>query len=642
MLNIINSIFSSFKSSNFIKIFLIYQFLTRFVLTLYALNLNQIEIIEIANIFLVGLVNDLAASIYGLFFLLCLRLFIVKIIQNHSIRKYFEYLSFGLLNFIFLSNLLSELFFWDEFGTRYNFIAVDYLVYTQEIIHTVIESVPVFKIVGLIALFILFILFIFRNYINNYSNNIVFSKKLFVASFVLCFALYFGYKPELLLSRSNSFTAELQKNGPYEFVYAFFHNELDYKKFYPIIDSNKANKIVRGLLQSTNAKFIDDYSFERDILSRKNIEKSAIDRDKLEVKSQNIEQLPNIVVIVVESLSASYMQVFGNPQNLTPNIEKIAQEGVLFTNLYATGTRTVRGLEAIVKSIPPTPGSSIIRRSGNENIFTISTILKDFGYNLDFIYGGYGYFDNMNYFFEKNGFNITDRNNFGKEEITFANVWGVADGDVAKKLIKIIDKRYNQNKPFFSLFMTTSNHRPYTFPEGVIEAPQGSKESAVRYTDYSIGQFIQEAKTKPWFENTIFAIVADHCASSAGKTTLPKDKYHIPFILYSPKYLKNYEGMKIGTLASQIDVMPTILGLGNITYKSKFFGADLFSHEPNRAFISTYQLLGYFTNFGSVILAPNKKPIVEGENSDVILDEAISFYQSAYEMFKDEQSAKFK
>lgn len=155
--------------------------------------------------------------------------------------------------------------------------------------------------------------------------------------------------------------------------------------------------------------------------------------------------------------------------------------------------------------------------------------------------------------------------------------------------------------------MTVSNHRPYTYPEGRIDIPSHTgREGAVKYTDYAIGKFIREAKLKPWFNNTLFVIVADHCASSAGKVELPVDKYHIPMIIYAPTLIKPG---KFEKLTAQIDVGPSILGLLNFSYQSKFFGQDVFKmkDEQQRAFISTYQSLGYLKNNKLLILDPNKK-----------------------------------
>eukprot|EP01012_Entosiphon_sulcatum_P026672 TRINITY_DN32149_c0_g1_i1.p1 TRINITY_DN32149_c0_g1~~TRINITY_DN32149_c0_g1_i1.p1 ORF type:complete len:235 (-),score=20.13 TRINITY_DN32149_c0_g1_i1:701-1315(-) len=194
--------------------------------------------------------------------------------------------------------------------------------------------------------------------------------------------------------------------------------------------------------------------------------------------------------------------------------------------------------------------------------------------------------------------------------------------------------------------MTVSNHRPYTYPEGRIDIPSHTgREGAVKYTDYAIGKFIREAKQKPWFSNTLFVIVADHCASSAGKVELPVDKYHIPMIFYSPGHITPG---KFEKLTAQIDIGPTILGYLNFSYDSKFFGQDVFKmkNTDERAFISTYQSLGYIKNNKLVILDPNKKAATYKPDfttgsavtlpaDQKLIDEAISNYQMASYLYQN-------
>jgi len=277
-----------------------------------------------------------------------------------------------------------------------------------------------------------------------------------------------------------------------------------------------------------------------------------------------------------------------------------------FNNLYASGTRTVRGMEAVTLSVPPTPGSSIVKRPDSADMFSAGFVFKDKGYDNHFIYGEYGYFDNMNAFFGSNGFNVIDRASFTKEESTFGNVWGLCDGDVFNKTLKVADESYKNNKPFFNYIMTTSNHRPYTYPNGKIDIPSKTgREGAVKYTDYAIGEFIKKATTKPWFKNTVFIIVADHCASSAGKSELPLEKYKIPLIIYAPNIIKP---QVISKMASQIDTIPTLLNQLGWKYKSKFYGQNILSNEfKERAFFGTYQKLGFMTDNHLSIIEPQNK-----------------------------------
>ncbi|WP_341764473.1 LTA synthase family protein [Candidatus Tisiphia endosymbiont of Beris chalybata] len=560
--------------------------------------------------------------------------------------------------FIFIT--IAELIFWDEFGTRFNFIAVDYLIYTHEIIGTIRESVPYIPILLSIILISLFISLCSRKYIIKQLNSIQKRNNIYSAltSLILALLAFNLYNPNKINFSVNKYALELGKNGYYEFFSAFYHNSLDYNSFFPVLDNQKALNIVRTSLATEATQYLDNSTINRRITTNSpNIifsdnfvarrdgakpidNRRATSNDACKFVSEDYIKKYNIIVITVESLSSEFMGQFGNKQNITPNLDKLAGESIFFTNIYAVGTRTVRGLEAITLSVPPTPGSSIIRRPNNQSLFNIATIFKQRGYNINFIFGGYSYFDNLQDYFQGNGYNIVDRNSLKPEEISFSNIWGVADEDILNKSLEIADQNYQEGKAFFSLIMTTSNHRPYTFPKDRINLPSGSgRSAAVKYTDYAIGRFLDSAKTRPWFENTLFVITADHCASSAGKTDLPINKYHIPLLIYAPGILTP---QIVDKLASQIDIAPTIFGLLNFSYNSKFFGQDILNSPPNRAFISTYQLLGFMKDDHLVILGPKTKTItykltgkdrVKVDNITSLVEEAISFYQIAYNLY---------
>lgn len=610
-----------------VRIYLIFQFITRSLLSSYALWQQQITISDLASIFVIGSLNDLVSLCYFLPVISLLIIGFHKLLARYKLL----YLSCCFVGYFCIIVLLifitiAEITFWDEFGVRFNFIAVDYLIYTHEIICTVKESLPYIKILLAIIVITLLIVFFFRKYIINQASTTINSKKYILCTimlFLLSIVAFNFYNPNKIAFNSNKYAIELAKNGPYEFFSAYFNNSLDYNKFYPVIDKKQALDTVRTSLSKNEELYSDDSTIARYI----------------KANSSNSKKY-NIIFITVESLSAEFMGKFGNQQNITPNLDRLADQSIFFTNLYAVGTRTVRGLEAITLSVPPTPGSSIIRRPENQSLFNIGTIFKNEGYVINFINSCYSYIDNLQNYFHGNGYNIVDRGNLKSNEISFSNIWGVADEDILIKSLELADQNYKEGKPFFSLIMTISNHRPYTFPKGRIDLPSGGgRNAAVKYTDYAIGKFLELAKTHPWFENTIFVITADHCASSAGKTDLPINKYHIPLLIYAPNILKP---QIVDNLASQIDIVPTILGLLNFSYNSKFFGQDILNMPANRAFISTYQLLGFMKDNHLVILRPQEKAKtyklvgkdkIEIENIPSLIEEAISFYQIAYDLY---------
>ena len=262
-------------------------------------------------------------------------------------------------------------------------------------------------------------------------------------------------------------------------------------------------------------------------------------------------------------------------------------------------------MEALTLALPPTPGRSIVKRPRNENMFSLGSLLQTRGYDTAFIYSGYGYFDNMNAFFGNNGYRVIDRAAVAPEDITFANAWGACDEDLFRWTVREADKSAAAGKPFHFFVMTTSNHRPFTYPEGKIDLPSkvSGRAGGVKYTDYAIGQLIRESATKPWFKNTIFVIVADHCASSAGKTELPVQNYHIPLFIYAPG--GQIAPGRVTKLMSQVDFAPTLLGLLNWSYATRFYGWDVTRlRGPGRALIGNYQRLGLFRDGQLTVLKP--------------------------------------
>lgn len=544
---------------------------------------------------------------------------------------------FIFLSFLLIFNAISEWFFWDEFSNRYNFIAVDYLVYTNEVLGNIKESYPVEWIIAAVLLIAVGLTIWIRPQLRAalQAETPSFIKR---TSYALAFLIvpaivYFSLDNHWRKFSKNEYANELAGNGMFEFGTAFWNNELDFFKFYKALPDKEAFEIIRQQLALPNAKFVsnDPFNLERDITY------------------SEPEQKMNVVLISVESLSADFMEAFGSTKNITPFLDSLSKESLFFTNLYASGTRTVRGLEALSLAIPPTPGQSIVKRPDNGNLFTIGSVLASKGYITQYMYGGYSYFDNMGTFFGGNGYQVIDRTAIDPAKIHFANIWGVADEDMFDKAIEQLDQNHQSGKPFFTHIMTVSNHRPFTYPADRIDiAPEKQmREGAVKYTDYSIGKFIRDAKQKPWFNNTLFVIVSDHCAGSAGSVALPVTGYHIPLIFYCPSKLKP---AKFERLTAQIDIAPSILGFMKMSYRSKFLGRDQFSapEGAERAFISTYQGLGYLRDGKLVIQSPVKnikefKPdfttgkAEQSPLTDSLVKQAVAYYQVASWLLKNKR-----
>ena len=534
---------------------------------------------------------------------------------------------------LLLFDAISEVTFWWEFSTRFNFIAVDYLVYTREVIGNIRESYPVPWILAGIAAAALLIVLVLRHFVrlSVAPRNVLQRLGLAALAIVLPVMSLAGTNLDQMIGSGNAYADELAGNGLYSFAAAFRRNEIEYDRFYRTLPQEEADAILLGL------------GVERQPLS------DALKPDVVEdpvLQMGPFKRRPrNVVLISVESLSAEFLGAYGSKAGLTPNLDRLAGEGLRFTRFFATGTRTVRGLEALSLGIPPVPGQSIVRRLDNEHLATVGEILEHQDRHISFIYGGYGYFDNMNAYFRGNDYEIFDRGQFPAETVVFENAWGVADEVLFANAVRLFDKVNTSGRPFFAHIMTTSNHRPFTYPPGRIDIPSpGGREGGVKYTDYAIGRFIAEAKSRAWFDDTLFIITADHCAAVAGKTRLPLGGYLIPMIMYAPSLV----GPGLYTrLASQIDVPPTILDLLGATGDDHFFGQGLFEDEAlaPRAFVSNYQELGYYKDDVLTVLLPKRQvqsfrvdpatllstPI---EPDPRLTSEAIAHYQTASRAFR--------
>jgi phosphoglycerol transferase MdoB-like AlkP superfamily enzyme len=533
---------------------------------------------------------------------------------------------------LFMVVAAAEFAFWGEFGSRFDFIAVDYLVYTHEVIGNIQESYPVgLWILAILSLSTTVAWFSWpRKGVRARSSWIVRWSRAALVGFALALGM-FAVDPNLADTKLNAQVRQLSMNGMYAFGHAFRHNELDYNKYYPALEAADLNSQIRTLIRQSNSSFTSSEGIERNIAAR--------------VARKDV----NVILISVESLSASFLGHFGNREGITPELDKLADQGLFFTSMYATGTRTVRGLEALSVGTPPTPGQSIVRRPKNEGLENLGEELGDAGWKPYWIYGGYGFFDNMNAYFKANKYTVVDRSDMDAEglPIHHETIWGIADEDLYSLAFAKLDRENARGNRFFAHIMTTSNHRPYTFPDNRIDLKGKRRESAVKYTDWAIGDLFRRASKKPWFDNTLFIIIADHTSKAAGRIDLPPSRYHIPMIWYAPKLVK--PGV-MPRLMSQVDVGPTLMGWLGLSYPSRFFGYDMFNLEAGRerAFISTYQKLGYLKGSRLVVLDVNREPVVSdglpakpGDPPPLtdphLIKEAISWYQAASRYFRSGQ-----
>lgn len=315
----------------------------------------------------------------------------------------------------------------------------------------------------------------------------------------------------------------------------------------------------------------------------------------------------NIVIVLEESFGAQFVGTLGG-KPLSPEFDQLAQEGWLFENLYATGTRSVRGIEAVTAGFTPTPARATVKLTKSQNgFFTIADLLRRQGYQTSFIYGGEKHFDNMASYFYGNGFEtIIDEKEYKNPK--FVSTWGMSDEDLFDKAHETFSELAKQDKPFFSLVFTSSNHDPFEFPDGKIELFDKEKQTrnnAAKYADYALGYFFKQAKQSAYWENTIFLVIADHDSRVGGESLVPIRHFHIPALILG----SGIEPRRDSRLVSQIDMPTTLLSLAGVSGEYPMIGYDLTKDaNPNRAFMQYDQTQAMMSGTDVIVLQPNTAP----------------------------------
>jgi phosphoglycerol transferase MdoB-like AlkP superfamily enzyme len=598
--------------------------------------------VRLPSMLSLGAINDLVEALY---LLVPFTLYLALTTANWHRRKAGRVLLIGGIWLMIFGQLFvcaMEYFFFEEFDSRFNLVAVDYLIYPTEVIGDIRSEYPVGPLSAVIAVLTTLLTLALRPALASWPGSEPATGRarigLVVGTAVLIAAAIVAWPADRLSLFRNRVANELTANGPANFFAAFRTNHIDYNAFYRTGDPQHMQDLLVADLKRGGGEFV---ALDKGDLTR-----------RFPQRADGLGKL-NIVLLSEESLGAEFVGTYGDPRNLTPEFDELAKQGVLFTHAYSTGTRTVRGLEAFSASFPPIPSESIMKRPGNDDIATWGKVMRGLGYHTSFLYGGFGAFDNMNAYFGGNGFALSDRSDI--QHPKFANIWGVSDEDLFHHAIDYFDARAKEGKPFFSIVMSTSNHKPFTFPAGIpgIKAKGGGRDSGTKYADYSIGEFFREARKHAWFDNTIFIVAADHGARAYGKADIPLYSYEIPMLILAPKHLPP---RTIDTLTSQIDVAPTVLGMLGLPYQAPFFGQDvmrwpegesrtlLFNHNHDVALLRDGKLCILGLHQSAECQSYVRTPGAPGpatthfghldQADPELVDLATAYYQTAYDQFQ--------
>lgn len=593
----------------------------------------NVEVAALSWILSAGIINDIVVLVY---LLLPFTVYLASLPARwHSSQagRLLLLTGFALTCVGGLYLMTIEYYFFEEFDARLNLVAVDYLMYPTEVIGNIRDAYPVTAVLIITVTLALCFTFVLGRRLTVPADTGALPWRA-LGAVIAGHALLAGLLAAAISTRGIVFSGnrvanELALNGISSLFEAARTSEIDYYAYYRSGDPQQAFGRLVAELRKGGGEFT-------------RVPEGRLTR-RFPARPDGLGKL-NVVVVVGESFGAVYSGSYGAAKTYTPEFDRLARQGMLFHNAYASGTRTVRGLEAITASFPPIPSVSILRRPGNENIATWGSVMRGHGYRTSFLYGGYGYFDNMNYFYAHNGFEVIDRTQMANP--VFQNVWGVSDEDLFRSTVTHLDAQYATGQPFFAIVMTTSNHKPYTFREGVPGVPVkgGGRKGGIRYADFALGEFVRAARSRPWFANTLFLIVADHGARIYGKTEIPLKSYRIPLLFYSPAHIAPEV---VETLTGQIDIAPTVLGILGLPYEAPFFGQDvlsslpgpriaLFSHNHDVAVLRDGKLvvLGLHKTVHTFLYDTTTDRYTPTADDQDLTEVALTYFQTAYEQFR--------
>lgn len=487
--------------------------------------------------------------------------------------------------------------FMEEYATRPNRLFLEYMIYPAELAKLLING-HLAAVIIVFCLMSIFVLFFFRALKKITLKHVPFNL-ISVMIFVVLGTITF-------ISARSSF-----EHRPFNLAKAIFSSN-------QIVNTLTANS---GYMLATSVKsMMSEKASTYKPLTQEEIIKeiqtdTGFDYTPATAENPTLNRLiptntgarKNIVIILEESLGAQFVGYLGG-SGLTPNLDRIYGEGYGFTNMFATGVRSVRGIEAVTSGFPPTVNTSTVKREKTQkNFFNLASVLKNEGYQNSFIYGGESHFDNMRSFFLGNGYTkIIDINNY--DNPIFTGSWGVSDEDLFNKALETFDEMHRQQQPFYSLVFTSSNHDPYEIKESFSHNVR-NRETAIKYADYALGKFYDEIKTKPYFNDTIFLVIADHDARAWGSELVPVNHFHVPAVLFGA----GIEHKTESHVVSQIDIPKTLMSLAGIEADVPTVGYDL-TQLPDgfegRALLQFYQNFCYLEDDGSaVMILPDQKVV---------------------------------
>jgi phosphoglycerol transferase MdoB-like AlkP superfamily enzyme len=418
---------------------------------------------------------------------------------------------------------------------------------------------------------------------------------------------------------------------------AYFSNEI-------VLNHASVNTEWNLIQDVINNKFGNDnpYKYYEKDEAKKIVSELFSKPSKPSVKVLKSER-PNIVLIVLESFTAELVGSLGGEQGVSPNMDNLAADGILFEQVYAAAGRTDKGITATISGFPSQAIRSIMKQNAkHEKLPGIAQELALNSYSTSFYYGGESEFFNIKSYILSHGYKtLVDKHSFKSKDMN--SKWGTYDEKVFSKQMKDMD---TVKQPFFSTILTLTNHEPFELP--VKNHFSGDKvedkfRSTTFYTDSCLGAYLKEARQKSWYKNTLFVILADHSHRlPANLTEHDPRRYRIPLLFFGNMIKPEFRGTRISKTGNQTDLVATLLNQLNIDpirYKwSKDLlnpdtqGFSFFNWDNGFGFATENQIIS-FDNVGKNIILRKNPPNVKIDNELLVYGKA--YMQEVFQQYLD-------
>jgi len=603
---------------------LLFFALTRLIFIVYHIQLLKVENIGIAEVmqaFWYALPLDISTVSYIL--IIPFLILMIQSVYTWNWLNINNKIYTALLILIYSLITTSELGIYEEWKTKLNYKALHYLKHPDEVFNSAQTGNFIFLVIlfflQISAAIYLYNRFFYKN-IKNIKRNYVFSALFLMIMPVLLFLGIRGGWQEIPINQSQSYYSNhnLLNLAAVNSGYNMLGSTLENRKFleenpFLVYDMDEAKEIVEKL-----------HTVERDTTSV-----------FLSIRK------PNIVLILLESWSADLIESLGGEPGITPEFEKLTKEGILFTNLYASGNRSEQAMSSIFGGFPSTPITAITHNLDKvTKLPSMIRILNTEGYASSFYFGGQLIYGGIKSYITIAEFDkIYEIYDFDKE--LPQGKLGIHDEFVFDRLLNDMDK---EKEPFFSAFFTLSTHSPFDQPMDKVLDWGGNENEYINsayYTDWCIGEFLKSARKKSWYDQTLFILVADHSHNSYRNWPVTSPQYRrIPLLFYGNVIMDEYKGKKISQLSSQTDIPRTILCQLELDSDQFFWSRNLFNPFTQEfAFYEANEGVGWIRPSGHFVynnlidhyLELDLPPAIQ----DSVIKEGKAYLQVLFQEFMD-------